>query len=134
MSDRPFLGTGWGFPPRFAESGASVEMVSGAEDVHQSLQILFTTQRGERVMHDDYGCDLHSCMFEELDQGLVNDLTTLISNAILYHEPRIKMERLDVSASESEPGLLLISMEYTIRRTNSRYNMVYPFYIYEAAV
>jgi len=131
-TDKSFLGTGWSFPPTFTKDGAEVEMVSGVEDIHQSLQILLSTRLGERVMQDEFGCDLHSVLFEEIDQSLINSLTSIISDAILYHEPRITMDGLDVSESETEQGLLLISIEYTIRSTNSRFNMVYPFYINEA--
>jgi hypothetical protein len=133
-ADPSFLGSGWSFPPSFSRGGAEVELVSGAEDIQQSLQILLSTRLGERVMQDDFGCDLHHVLFEEIDQGLVNTLTGLISDAILYHEPRISLDELDVSESATEPGLLLISLTYTIRSTNSRFNMVYPFYINEAAV
>lgn len=108
-------------------------MVSGAEDIHQSLQILLSTSLGERIMQEDYGCDLTSVLFEEIDQNLVNNITNIISNGILYHEPRITLDNLDVSQSDTEQGLLLISISYTIRRTNSRFNMVYPFYINEAS-
>jgi len=132
-NDQSFLGAGWRFPPAFTQGGAEVELVSGAEDIEQSLQILLSTRPGERVMQPDFGCDLNHVMFEEIDQGLLNRLNRLISDAILYHEPRITLDRLDVSESEQEPGLLLISLDYTIRSTNSRYNMVYPFYINEAA-
>ena len=131
-SDRSFLGAGWRFPPTFTRGGAEVELVSGADDIEQSLQILLSTRLGERVMRPDFGCDLQHVMFEEIDQGLLNTLNSLISDAILYHEPRITLDRLDVSESEREPGLLLISLDYTIRSTNSRFNMVYPFYINEA--
>lgn len=131
MTDQEFLGIGWAFPPTFTPGGAEVNMVSGAADIHESLQILFSTSLGERVMRDDYGCDLQTLLFEEIDQNLLNALNSLISNAILYHEPRIKLDKLDIAESEDEPGLLLISLEYTIRSTNSRFNMVYPFYIYE---
>ena len=131
--DRSFLGTGWTFPPRFTQNGAEVEMVSGPEDIHQSLQVLFATQLCERVMQDEFGCDLNGFVFEEIDQGLINSLTGMISDAILYHEPRITMDQLEITESASEPGLLLISIAYTIMSTNSRYNMVYPFYLNEAA-
>ncbi len=133
-TDGSFLGTGWGFPPTFTKGGAEVEMASGVEDVHQSLQILLSTRLGERVMQDDFGCDLSYVLFEEVDQSLINSLTSIISDAILYHEPRITMDALDVSESETQQGLLLISIEYTIRSTNSRFNMVYPFYINEATL
>ena len=108
-------------------------MVSGNEDIQQSLDILLSTQLGERVMREDFGCDLTGLLFEEVDQGFINSLTTLVTNAILYFEPRILVNRLDVSDSEIEDGLLLINIDYTVSATNSRYNMVYPFYINEAA-
>jgi uncharacterized protein len=130
--ERSFLGAGWSFPPRFSRGGAEVEMVSGAEDIHQSLQILLGTQLGERVMQDQFGCDLGGMLFEEIDQGLINRVTALVSDAILYHEPRIKLHGLDISQDSSWHGLLLIRIDYAVRGTNSRYNMVYPFYLYEA--
>jgi phage baseplate assembly protein W len=131
--EQSFLGTGWSFPPAFTRGGAEVALVAGAEDIHQSLQILLSTRLGERVMRDDFGCDLSNVLFEEVDQSLVNSLTRIVSDAILYHEPRISLDSLDVSESDTQHGLLLISIEYTIRSTNSRFNMVYPFYINEAA-
>jgi len=127
-----FLGTGWRFPPAFTAAGADVEMASDAEDIHQSLQILFSTSPGERIMLENFGCDLQRLMFEEIDQGLVNQISHIITDGILYHESRINLDNIDVSESKNEPGLLLISLEYTIRTTNSRFNMVYPFYVNEA--
>jgi uncharacterized protein len=132
LPEQSFLGTGWSFPPTFTTGGAEVELVAGAEDIHQSLQILFATRMGERVMQDSFGCDLDHGLFEEIDQGLINTLTSIISDAILYHEPRISMDNLDISESADQPGLLLIGIDYTVRSTNSRFNMVYPFYVNEA--
>ncbi|MEC4677997.1 MAG: GPW/gp25 family protein [Nitrospirota bacterium] len=131
--DQGFLGQGWAFPPQFSLGGNRLTLSAGADDIRQSLQILFSTQLGERTMQDGFGADLNTVLFEEVDQALINTLTRLMSDAILYHEPRISLDRLDVSESDSQQGLLLISMDYTIRSTNSRYNMVYPFYLNEAA-
>jgi len=131
--DQYFLGTGWSFPPSFTRGGSNLDLVSGAEDIHQSLQILMSTRLGERVMLDNFGCDLSNVLFEELDQSLINTLTSLVSDALLYFEPRILLDGVDVSESNSEQGLLLIQIEYTVLSTNSRFNMVYPFYINEAA-
>jgi phage baseplate assembly protein W len=134
MADQSFLGTGWSFPPTFTGGGANVALVSGPEDIHQSLEILLSTRLGERVMQDEFGCDLHDLLFEEVDQSLVNTITSMVTNSILYHEARISLDNLDVSESQQQPGLLLISIEYTVRSTNSRFNMVYPFYINEASL
>src|SRR6185436_9277073 len=105
-----------------------VAMVSGVEDIHQSLQILLSTRLGERVMQDEFGCALDGVVFEEIDQDLLNSLNSSIADAILYYEPRISLDRLDVSESAAQPGILLIRLDYTVRSTNSRFNMVYPFY------
>jgi phage baseplate assembly protein W len=133
-TEQSFLGTGWSFPPSFTKGGAEVTMVSGSEDIHQSLQILLSTSLGERVMQEDFGCDLSRVMFEEMDQDLMNSLNSIISDAILYHEPRITLDELAISESQNQPGLLLISMTYTIKSTNSRFNMVYLFYINKASL
>jgi uncharacterized protein len=130
--DQAFLGTGWGFPPSFTAGGAELEMVSGAADIHQSLQILLATRLGERVMHEDYGCNLDDAVFEEVDQALVNKISSMVTDAILYHEPRIKLLGLDVSQHDEQSELLLIRLDYRVPETNSRFNMVYPFYITEA--
>lgn len=132
-SDAPFLGRGWAFPPAFSAGGAEVEMVSGEEDVHQSLRILLGTTPGERVMQHAFGCDLASLLFEELDQNLINTIERIISDALTEHEPRIELEDLDVSPSATESSCVRVRIGYSIRGTNSRFNMVFPFYLMEAA-
>jgi phage baseplate assembly protein W len=52
----------------------------------------------------------------------------LIITAILYHEPRIDVEKIRIDESTDNDGILLIYIDYVVRITNSRKNMVYPFY------
>jgi len=132
--DASFKGTGWSFPPSFGNNGATVDMVSGDEDIHQSIGLLLETEPGERVMRPDFGCGLSNHLFEEIDQGLINRITRSISEAILHHEPRVVLEALDVNPAAASDGTLLIRLEYRSRLTNSRYNLVYPFYLREAAI
>lgn len=130
MAKENFLGRGWSFPPTFNREMATTEMVADEEDIQQSLQIILSTSLGERVMHPNFGCELNSYIFEEITQGLLTEIKGVISDAVLYHEPRIKLETINIFESNQE-GLLLISIEYAIRTTNSRFNLVYPFYINE---
>jgi phage baseplate assembly protein W len=127
-----FLGTGWSFPPEFGPGGGEVAMVSDAEDVHQSLRILLATTQRERAMQETYGCNLAALQFEEVDSALVNRLIGFVSDAIVEHEPRVDLRGVDVSAAD-EQGVLLIRIDYEIRGSNSRFNMVFPFYLNEAA-
>ena len=126
-TQQSFLGTGWAFPPAFTRGPQSVVMVSNNEDIHQSLEILLTTSVGERFLRPNYGCDLRRYLFEPLDEGLVAYIRDLVNNAILYHEPRIRLTNLTLTSRANE-GTLLIELEYVIRSTNSRQNFVFPFY------
>lgn len=129
-----FLGRGWSFPPAFAEGGREVAMVSDEEDVRQSLEIILSTQAGERTMLTDFGSDLHHYLFEEMDQALINRLTDTIADVILLYEPRITLEQVEVQPSDNGNAALMVSLRYTIKGVNSRYNMVYPFYIKESVI
>ncbi|NIQ03216.1 MAG: hypothetical protein GWM98_24850 [Nitrospinaceae bacterium] len=106
-------------------------MTSGTEDIHKSLEILFTTSLGERIMNPQYGCNLKSMLFEPMDTSAVAFIRNLLTTAILYHEPRIDADNIDVQPGLNE-GEVMIQIEYTVRGTNSRFNFVYPFYIKEA--
>jgi phage baseplate assembly protein W len=46
----------------------------------------------------------------------------------LYYEPRIDLNKIDIDPTDELEGVLLINLDYTVRATNSRKNMVYPFY------
>jgi phage baseplate assembly protein W len=131
-ADPPFLGRGWAFPPAFTRGGAEAEMVSGAEDIRQSLEILLATNPAERILAQEFGCDLTRFQFEEMDRGFVNGLTSMVSDAILLHEPRISLEGVEVTPDSRGDGRLLIRIDYIVRATNSRFNMVYPYYLNEA--
>lgn len=133
MTDAPsFLGRGWAFPPQFSAGGADVAMAAAADDIRQSLEIIFATERGERVMREDFGCNLAGFVFEEIDRTLLTQVRSVVADAILDHEPRIRLDGVEVSEDPLVPGLLRISVHYTVRATNTRFNLVYPFYLEEA--
>lgn len=125
-----FLGRGWGFPPRFA--GGGVRMVEDEADVHESLQILFRTLPGERPLQPGYGLDLTPLLFEPLTTTLRTLLEDRITTTLLVHEPRIRVLSLVVDDAQARDGLLLIRLDYAVRSTNSRFNLVFPYYLGDA--
>jgi len=134
-SQKSFLGTGWSFPPTFDHNTGSVEMVTNEEDIKQSLNILLSTSLGERVMQPLYGCNLTDYVFEALSSSVIGYIKDRVKNAILFYEPRIIAEKIEVTSDESFDlieGRFTISVEYSIPSTNSRFNYVYDFYENEA--
>jgi phage baseplate assembly protein W len=129
-----FLGRGWSFPPSFSKWGDTVSLVDDVEDIRQSLRILLNTSPGERVMLPGYGCDLWRFLFRDLTTSLITELRDAVSTAIIRWEPRIDLLALLVTADEGQPGLVNIEVDFRVRRTNSRSNIVYPFYLTEATL
>jgi phage baseplate assembly protein W len=123
-----FLGTGWGFPPTFNKNLLDVGMLSDEDDIKSSLEILLSTRQGERVMLPDYGCNLDELVFEPLTTTFKTYIKDLINTAILYYEPRISVDKIDLDDTNQVEGRIIISIDYTVRATNSRFNFVYPFY------
>jgi phage baseplate assembly protein W len=123
-----FIGRGWSFPPKFDNSTFQVEMLEHEADIASSLEILLGTVRGERVMLPQYGCNLDELIFESLDTRMKTLMTDKIESAILYHEPRIELEKVNLDDSRELEGVILIEIIYRIKTTNSRFNFVFPFY------
>ena len=127
-TSKSFLGRGWGFPPEFNRATKAVDMLEDEADIKSSLEILLSTRLGERVMVPDYGCNLDELLFKPLTLTLKTFVIDLIKTAILYYESRIDLNKIDIDPTDELEGVLLINLDYTVRATNSRKNMVYPFY------
>ena len=126
-----FLGRGWSFPPTFDRLKGMVEMAEDNADILQSLHILFTTSLRERVMLPEYGSTLQNEVFEELNDALLERIKHMMTDAIVFFEPRILLEDIDVRRSEEQDGRVDVYLTYMIRKTNVRNNAVYPFYLLE---
>lgn len=131
-TEKSFLGTGWGFPPEFSRNEGAVRMVSGLQDIDESLRILISTIPQERIMQPAYGCGMKMQVFETINETTLTLLKDAIGRAILFFEARIDVERIDIDQDSAGEGILYIDLHYVVRTTNSRSNLVYPFYFREA--
>lgn len=126
-----FIGTGWKFPVEFKASNKGVSMLSGEELIQNSLDVLFSTSMGERIMQHDYGSELDQFVFENLSKSMITYMQALISDAILFNEPRIIVNEIEIDSQVHDSSFIEIKIDYTISATNNRYNYVYPFYLKE---
>ncbi|SFB53434.1 GPW/gp25 family protein [Algoriphagus aquimarinus] len=130
-NENAFLGLGWSFPPAFDQDYKKVIMVAGEEDIMESISIILGTIPTERVMYPKFGCGILKYVFETNDPTVYTMIRDTIFDALLYYEPRIKVTEILFDKAELFEGILRISITYTIIITNTRHNMVYPFYINE---
>lgn len=138
MPERTFLGKGWSFPPTFIKEKKPdgtergyVKMVADEADVEQSLNILLSSRPGERPLQPTFGINLDVMLFEPLTTTLITFVEDLIQTAVILHEPRIELNSVEIETGQANQGVVLISLDYTLRSDNSRYNLVYPFYLEE---
>jgi len=128
-----FLGKGWAFPPTFELQQRRAVLVSQVLDIEESLRILLSTHPGERVMQPSYGCDLKRMVFEPLNESTLTEIRSTIEKAVLFFEARITLDAVTFDVEDAVQGVLRIHLAYTVRTTNSRYNMVYPLYLQEGS-
>jgi uncharacterized protein len=130
--EREFLGVGWKFPLQVTSAG-KIARARAEMRIEESVYLILSTAKGERVMLPDFGCGIHDLVFAPSSVATRSLVTQAVRAALVAYEPRIDV--LDVRA-ESEPGqpnLLLIRVDYRIRSNNAIGNLVYPFYITEGA-
>lgn len=120
----PYLGIGWRFPVEFVDGRAALS--SEEDSVHQAIWIVLGTAPGERVMRPDFGCGIHDLVLAVNNDTTAGLAAFEVRQALLRWEPRIEV--LDVRATP-DGERLLIDVEYRIRATNSRFNLVYPFHL-----
>ena len=123
------IGIGWSFPPAFDPNTAGIEMTEGIQDIERSLHILITTRLGERIMRPKFGCALEQYVHSPMSTNQQAFILELLRTAILYHEPRIDADQIELETTLD--GQLNILIGYSVRGTNTRNNFVMPFYMTE---
>ena len=128
---KKFLGTGWGFPVGVDEMSGRVVEVSAEEKIAESIKLILQTQRGERIMRPEFGCNLRSYTFSEMNYTTMSEIEQDVRQALVLWEPRIIDVDVRCTVAPDMDGVLLIEISYVVRSTNNPYNMVYPFYLTE---
>lgn len=126
----PFLGRGWAFP--VCPDAGRTATAAYEEDVRQAIRIILGTDPGERVMRPDFGAGLNAFVFEPMSYTTTEALRNRVREALVEWEPRIDVEQVALEVAPDE-GKVLINVSYRVRATNSRFNLVYPFYLDEGS-
>ena len=128
-TENGFLGVGWAFPMRLAGDDTVRMTADGAEAIRQSIWMILGTAPGERVMRPDFGCGIHDLVFAVNDAGTAGAVGQAVRDALARWEPRIEVLDVYAAPDPEERNRLLIEINYQVRSTNSRLNLVYPFYV-----
>ena len=128
---RDFLGIGWRYPVATDPLSGDIALSSYDRDVREAIRIILETAPGERVMRPRFGCGIHDLVFEEINATTLAAIEASVRDALVSYEPRIELLDVTVDPSDALDGLLVISIDYRLRRTNQEDNLVYPFFFRE---
>lgn len=123
-----YLGRGLSFPIRVNALG-SLELVSGEKDIEQSILIILSTRRGERVMRPEFGCRAHDLLFEPRDAVMVGKLEDYVTEALQRWEPRIEVINVQPELDPDSDGGVLVTIDYQIKNSHDPRSIVFPFFI-----
>jgi uncharacterized protein len=128
LMDGNFLGVGWTSSVELDENG-QIKMARHEDSVRQSIWMILGTARGERLMRPDFGCGIHDLVFANNTASISGQLISEVEQALIEWEPRIDVLHIDVTPDTNQPNCLFIQINYHVRTTNNRFNLVYPFYL-----
>jgi len=128
MAGDDFIGNGWAFPAAINRNG-SVRLVTGTEEVDAAIRMILSTVPGERVMRPEFGCSMWELLFAPITAGTLGLVEQAVREALVRWEPRIEVTNVDAVPDDAQSGAVRIAVSYTVKVTNDRRNLVYPFYV-----
>jgi uncharacterized protein len=130
-----FRGVGWGWPLRVGGAdepdAGRIALARYEESIRQSILLILGTAPGERVMRPKFGCGAHDHVFGTRDTATAALISLAVREALLDWEPRIEV--LDVTTTLEGDAALLVHVGYRVRGTDTRFNLVYPYYLQQGA-
>ncbi|MCD7738360.1 MAG: GPW/gp25 family protein [Lachnospiraceae bacterium] len=125
-------GVGMKFPPQINRATGRFVTSSYEESVKESVYLILMTQRSERFLRPDFGTNLMSYTFMDINATTVSMMIRSLREQITKQEPRVSNVQITTD-SEVRDGCLMIEIDYVIRDNNTSDSLVFPFYLEESA-
>jgi phage baseplate assembly protein W len=89
------------FHKDLAENPVSLDLARkiNEEAVKESIKNLILTDRGERLMQPELGCDIRRMLFENMTPATEITMQELIAETLEFYEPRANIIGIDVKTS-----------------------------------
>ena len=122
---------GWNFPVMVDTRTGKIKVTDIKSDIRQSIMILLSTVPGERLLHSDYGCNLHRFMFEPITYELVKAIREEVLRSIIKWEKRVYNVDVSVLHDVEDDSRLVITLSYIIPEIREADNINYVFSLLE---
>lgn len=100
--------------PMMSAGAAFKQTYTTLDQAVANAKNLLLTNKGERIMQPDFGCDLNNTLFENITSDIVVGIDNTIRSSFNYWLPYIFINELSVTPAEDENRIylkLVISLE-----------------------
>lgn len=125
---KSIVGRGWAFPVHVDAQGG-LALTDERSEIVESIKIILMTAPGQRVMRPTFGCRLHELLFAPNNLQTATLAQQYVEEALRMWEPRIDVMDVQVQPDRDDPAILLIALQYQVKRTKDQRSLVYPFYL-----
>lgn len=125
---RSFLGRGIAFPLRVDGAGG-LAMTAYEQNIEECIRIVLGTAPGERLYRAKFGCKVHDLVFEPNNATTRGMASFFARESLIKWEPRIRNIEVEARPDPDSANTILLEISYTVRATNSNFNLVYPFFL-----
>jgi len=84
--------------------------------IKNNLINFFLTNTGERFLNPTFGGNLRKQLFEQIDEGNLDNFKLLLSSLLLTNFPSVLVESLDV-LSEIDNQTVFVNLKYSVKDT-----------------
>jgi phage baseplate assembly protein W len=105
-------------------------MLTEEEVIRDAIFTLLKTAKGGRVIQPDFVCGIWDLVFETINPKTLGLVEIMVREALMLHEPRMEVIEVRVSDESRDMGRLLISIDYRVKSTKNRYNLILPFVLH----
>jgi len=110
---------GWPLLP-LPDSNGQLAYPTLEESVRQSIRVILCTRPGEQLMHPRFGAGLDRYLSEPNDLTTRKRIHDLITGSLQRWEPRILLDRVEVSQPADQPSHIRIELFYRLKRTGAQ--------------
>jgi phage baseplate assembly protein W len=122
-----FIGAGWAFPIRPNANGG-IALVRRERELEDAMRIILSTYPGERPMRHEFGSRIRDYVFDGMTPSRMAELEVEVRSSLQRWEPRADVVNVRINRDDADRGLVYIDIEYQVKMTNDRRNLVFPFY------
>ena len=116
QNEATLIGRGISFPPRIGPDGR-LAYSTGADNVRESIRVILTTDRQERIMLPQFGGGLTRYLFQPNTPATHRLIQESITQSLARWEPRVELESVRVAADPDDNRAAVATLHYRVRAT-----------------